>query len=117
MKGGVMLNSQRVYALLDLKATYSFVSYKVVNKLNILIGKLSRGSAFSTLDLKATYSFVSYKVVNKLNILIGKLSRGSAFSTLLKENIDADDVYEGCIVLIKDHALKVNLILLRIYNY
>jgi len=84
MKGGVMLNSQRVYALLD---------------------------------LKATYSFVSYKVVNKLNILIGKLNRGSAFSTLLKENIDADDVYEGCIVLIKDHALKVNLILLRIYNY
>jgi hypothetical protein len=84
MKGGVMLNSQRVYALLD---------------------------------LKATYSFVSYKVVNKLNILIGKLNTGSAFSTLLKENIDADDVYEGCIVLIKDHALKVNLILLRIYNY
>jgi hypothetical protein len=84
MKGGVMLNSQRVYALLD---------------------------------LRATYSFVSYKIVNKLNILIGKLSKGSAFSTPLKENINTDDVYEGCIVLIKDHELKVNLILLRIYNY
>jgi hypothetical protein len=84
MKGGVMLNSQRVYALLD---------------------------------LRATYSFVSYKVVNKLNILIGKFCKGSVFSTPLKKNIDIDDVYKGCIVLIKDHELKVNLILLKIYNY
>lgn len=48
MKGGVMLNSQRMHTLLDLKATHPFVSYKAVNKLNILIGRLSRGLAFST---------------------------------------------------------------------
>ena len=79
MKGGVMLNSQRVYALLDLKATYSFVSYKVVNKLNILIGKLSRGSAFSTLDLKATYSFVSLSLLKRYNFILSYDSRVLAF--------------------------------------
>jgi len=78
---------------------------------------LNSQKVYALLDLRATYSFVSYKVVNKLNILIGKFCKGSVFSTPLKKNIDTDDVYEGCIVLIKDHELKVNLILLKIYNY
>jgi len=78
---------------------------------------LNSQKVYALLDLRATYSFVSYKVVNKLNILIGKFCKRSVFSTPLKKNIDTDDVYEGCIVLIKDHELKVNLILLKIYNY
>jgi hypothetical protein len=43
-----MLNSQRVYDLLDLRTTYSFVSYEFISKLNVLRDRLSRELTIST---------------------------------------------------------------------
>jgi len=48
MKRNVMLNSQRVYDLLDLRATYSFISYEFISKLNVLRDRLSRELTIST---------------------------------------------------------------------
>jgi hypothetical protein len=47
--GALLLNSQSVYALIDLDVTHSFVSTRIEKKLNVLPNKMEKRLVISTL--------------------------------------------------------------------
>jgi hypothetical protein len=47
--GALLLNSQSVYALIDLDVTHSFVSTRIEKKLNVLPNKMEKKLVISTL--------------------------------------------------------------------
>jgi hypothetical protein len=72
---------------------------------------------YALIDPRANHSFVSYRIVNNLQVSSSNLGIGVTVSTPLGENIHFDDIYRGVKLYIGGLELRVDLMLLELYDF
>jgi hypothetical protein len=79
--------------------------------------QLDTMQVYALIDPGASHSFVSYRIMNNLHVLSSNLGVGLTVSTPLEENMHIDDIYGGVKLYIGGLELRVDLMLLELYDF